>query len=148
MVYRNIQNRLRAAVSAVLPEADLEIVQVQPCSDPKLGDYRSASLMALAKQHELDLRQLACLVLTRLEVGEWCEPVEIAGTGFVNFRLRGAVVESALRTAASGQHLFFERSSSPRTIVLDFSSPNVANRFPIWSIASVTRAFRSATGAR
>ena len=77
--HEKIQTRLQAAVKAVLPEADASTVLVRPCPDPKFGDYQSNALMGLAKERKMNPRQLATDVLKQLDVGEWCEKVDIAG---------------------------------------------------------------------
>ena len=124
--HRKIECALQAAVRAVLPDADVAAVLVRPCPDPKFGDYQSNALMALAKQRKINPRQLANDTLTRLDVAEVCESVEIAGAGFLNFRLRTATLADALAAAARGGPAFFEPAARPRTVVIDFSSPNVA----------------------
>ena len=94
---------LREAVLAVLPDASAGVVTVRPCPDPKFGDYQTTSLMALAKERKLNPRQVATDVLARLDVNEWCEQVEIAGAGFLNFRLKPAALAAALEPAARGE---------------------------------------------
>ena len=134
--HSSIQQRLQEAVRAVLADADGGTVLVRPCPDPKFGDYQTNALMSLAKARKLNPRQVAADVLARLDVSQWCDKVEIAGAGFLNFYLKTAALEQALAEAAKGEHLFFKKNAMPRTVVVDFSSPNVAKPMHIGHIRS------------
>jgi arginyl-tRNA synthetase len=135
VLHHVLESRLKEAVAAVVPEADLSAVLVRPCPDPKFGDYQASALMAIAKARKTNPRPLATQVVGRLDVRRWCDAVEIAGPGFLNFRIKNSALNETLTSMARAARLI-EPAPAPKTFVVDFSSPNVAKPMHVGHIRS------------
>jgi arginyl-tRNA synthetase len=134
--YRILDEVLRQSVQDCLPGANPATVRVKPCADARFGDYQTASLMPLAKERRLNPRQLAADVVKKLHLPSWVQNVEIAGAGFLNFRIKTAILRDCLNAATGSPHPFLAPVEKPQTMVIDFSSPNVAKPMHVGHIRS------------
>src|SRR5437879_9867262 len=91
--------------------------------------------MSVAKARQRNPQELGSEVLGKLDLSECCETVEIAGAGFLNFRLKTEALLDALQ-ATTLERLFFEKAARSRTVVVDFSSPNTAKPMHVGHIRS------------
>lgn len=115
-------------MAAALRECGLDeaLAVVVPASDTKFGDYQTNAAMLAAKILQQKPRDVAATIISRLKIDDLCEPPQVAGAGFINLRILDASLEGFVNSVQADPLLGVSKTVSPKTIIIDFSSPNVA----------------------
>ena len=102
-------------------------------SKPEFGDYQANGIMSVAKQLDRNPRELAQQVVEHLNALEnnIVESYAIAGPGFINIRISNVALLSLANVALLKPEALVTRVASPATIVVDYSSPNLAKEMHV-----------------
>lgn len=129
---------VRGAFAAVFPGADFSALNlgVLPAGDESFGDYQCNGAMAAAKALRLAPRAIAEKVVAQLPAGGLLAKAEIAGPGFINLTLANDALARHLEAVQADALLGLPQPGAGKTLIVDYSSPNVAKPMHIAHIRS------------
>lgn len=134
----NIQALINDKVSQALEAAGAPAgspAAVRQSAKAQFGDYQANGIMGVAKQLGTNPREFAQKVLDVLDLDGIASKTEIAGPGFINIFLSEAFLAKQADIALADEHLGVTKEAQ-KTIVADYSAPNVAKEMHVGHLRS------------
>ncbi|MGH9056985.1 MAG: arginine--tRNA ligase, partial [Acidimicrobiales bacterium] len=117
-----LAERLQQGFDSVEAGADPVL---RPSNRPGV-DFQANGAMALAKRRRVAPAEVAAKVVTAAPLDDVCSAVEVTPQGFVNLTLDKGFLAGQVRAAAADRRHGVAAVSTPLSVVVDYSSPNVA----------------------
>jgi arginyl-tRNA synthetase len=121
----HLTDLLARAVAAVAPAQPAAGIVLERPRDAAHGDFATNVAMQLARALKTPPRKLAEQLVAALPASDWIEQPEIAGPGFINFRLKPAARQRIVEVVAErGAGYGHSDRGQGRSVMVEFVSAN------------------------
>ena len=117
---------------------DVNIVnaEISSTNNEKFGDFQSNASLSNSKKLKLSPRDISNKIINTKNIPSFVEKIEIAGPGFINFTIKNNSISNNLEFLIKDNCLGVNQIGKNKTIIIDYSSPNVAKPMHIGHIRS------------
>ncbi len=129
-----LSEKIKQAMIVAGAEQNVEPL-VRQSGKVQFGDYQANGIMGAAKKLGLNPREFAQKVVDNVDLNGIAEKLEIAGPGFINIFLDPTWLAQQTENAFSDDKLGIHLNQA-QTVVVDYSSPNVAKEMHVGHLRS------------
>ena len=110
-------------------------VDIQNSTKKEFGDFQTNFAMVSSKLIGKNPRDIANTLVNNFEKNDIIEKLEIAGPGFINIYLKNSFLNEEIKKVENEKY-DFSFLNTDKTVIIDYSSPNIAKRMHIGHLRS------------
>ena len=112
-----------------------EKIDIQNSTKKEFGDFQTNFAMVSSKLIGKNPREIANTILDNFAENNIIEKLEIAGPGFINIYLKNSFLNEEIKKVENEKY-DFSFLNTDKTVIIDYSSPNIAKRMHIGHLRS------------
>ena len=112
-----------------------EKVDIQNSTKKEFGDFQTNFAMVSSKLIGKNPREIANTLVDNFAENDIIEKLEIAGPGFINIYLKNNFLNEEIKKVENEKY-DFSFLNTDKTVIIDYSSPNIAKRMHIGHLRS------------
>ena len=112
-----------------------EKVDIQNSTKKEFGDFQTNFAMVSSKLIGKNPREIANTLVDNFTENDIIEKLEIAGPGFINIYLKNSFLNEEIKKVENEKY-DFSFLNTDKTVIIDYSSPNIAKRMHIGHLRS------------
>lgn len=122
-------------ISRIFGADYIEKIDIQNSTKKEFGDFQTNFAMMSSKLIAKNPREIANTIIENFEKNDIIEKLEVAGPGFINIFLKNSFLNEEIKKLENEKY-DFSFLNTGKTVIIDYSSPNIAKRMHIGHLRS------------
>ncbi|WP_369715620.1 arginine--tRNA ligase [Leptotrichia alba] len=122
-------------ISRIFDADYIEKIDIQNSTKKEFGDFQTNFAMMSSKLIGKNPREIANTIIENFEKNDIIEKLEVAGPGFINIFLKNSFLNEEIKKLENEKY-DFSFLNTDKTVIIDYSSPNIAKRMHIGHLRS------------